>query len=59
MLSEIIFKAANNHTGLYVSIHTGSEQVKSTVSCQLGVSYGDSDEQKLDIFGAEHLPGGR
>ncbi|KAJ8314486.1 hypothetical protein KUTeg_006636 [Tegillarca granosa] len=34
-----------------------SELVKKTIECELGVSYGITDKQKLDIFGAQTLPG--
>lgn len=36
----------------------GSELAKKTIECELDVSYGITDKQKLDIFGAQTLPGG-
>ena len=41
---------------------TGSALAKSSLDCQLGVSYGPGepgDQQKFDIFGADSLPAGR
>ena len=37
---------------------TGSELAKKTTECEIGISYGLSENEKLDIFGANTLPGG-
>lgn len=31
---------------------------QTTIDCELGISYGLTDMEKLDIFGAQTLPGG-
>ncbi|XP_076077574.1 kynurenine formamidase-like [Mytilus galloprovincialis] len=35
----------------------GSEKAKAEIECQLDRIYGDTEKQKLDIFGADTLPG--
>lgn len=32
--------------------------MKAEIECQLDRIYGDTEKQKLDIFGADTLPGG-
>lgn len=40
-----------------LTIATESEKAKAEVECQIGRTYGDTENQKLDIFGADRLPG--
>ena len=40
-------------------ICTGSEVARSCVDCELGFSYGLGEKEKLDIYGAQTLPGGK
>lgn len=35
-----------------------SKRVRESIECELNISYGMADDQKLDIFGANTLPGG-
>lgn len=35
-----------------------SKRVRESIECELNISYGTADDQKLDIFGANTLPGG-
>ena len=39
-------------------VNLGSEKAKAEIECQLDRIYGDTEKQKLDIFGADTLPGG-
>ena len=38
-------------------LQEGSDFAKKTIECELGISYGLSANEKLDIFGAKTLPG--